>query len=237
MALVRGTKLFRMRNIRTGTSCTNNDDYPMASSPHQHKHNKTDLLRPAGSPVDPTLHTEVSLTDTPVIPAGNYELRILQSLRRIIRAIETHSQSLSQQHQVTGPQLACLLAVRDHGSLTTTKLAQAVFLSPSTVVGIVDRLIEKGLACRERGSQDRRQVLITLTEEGDILVNNAPSPLQETLTTGLRHLPELEQVSITLALEKVVDLLNARNIDAAPVLETGPIASPAQPLRRKPSKP
>ena len=62
-----------------------------------------------------------SLTATPPIPAANYELRILQSLRRIIRAIETHSQALSQHHQVTGPQLACLLALRESGALTTCK--------------------------------------------------------------------------------------------------------------------
>lgn len=176
----------------------------------------------------------VSLTDPPPIPAGSYELRIMQSLRRIIRAIETHSQTLNQQHQVTGPQLACLLAVSAQGALTTTKLAQTVFLSPSTVVGIVDRLEEKGLVHRERGRADRRQVLITLTETGVLLAKSAPSPLQQTLAAGLKQLPELEQVSITLALEKVVELMNARGIDAAPVLETGPIAPPATDRRRKP---
>lgn len=177
-----------------------------------------------------------SLTATPPIPAESYELRILQSLRRIIRAIETHSQALVQNHHVTGPQLACLLAVREHGALTTCKLAHAVFLSPSTVVGIVDRLAEKGLVTRERGQRDRRQVLVALTEAGLRLVERAPSPLQETLSAGLRELPALEQVSITLALEKVVDLMNARGIDASPLLETGSLAAPV-PRSEKPPLP
>lgn len=177
-----------------------------------------------------------SLRATPPIPAASYELRILQSLRRIIRAIETDSQVLAQHHHVTGPQLACLLAVREHGALTTCKLAQAVFLSPSTVVGIVDRLAEKGLVVRERGQRDRRQVLVALTEAGLRLTERAPSPLQETLATGLRELPELEQVSITLALEKVVDLMNARGIDAAPLLATGSLTSPP-PRPEKPPLP
>lgn len=177
-----------------------------------------------------------SLNEPPPIPPGSYELRILQSLRRIIRAIETHSQTLSQQHRVTGPQLACLLALRGEGS-TTTKLAQTVYLSPSTVVGIVDRLEEKALVSRQRSSRDRRQVLISLTESGLQLAASAPSPLQQTLAAGLKQLPEAEQVGITLALEKVVELMNARYIDAAPVLETGPIAPPRTSRRRTPPQP
>lgn len=165
-----------------------------------------------------------SLTATPPIPAANYELRILQSLRRILRAVETHSQVLAQHHHVTGPQLACLLAIREHGALTTCRLAQAVFLSPSTVVGIVDRLTDKGLLTRERGRRDRRQVVVTLTEKGQALTENAPSPLQETFAVALRQIPELERVTITLALERVVDLMDARGIDAAPILEAGPLA-------------
>lgn len=189
-----------------------------------------------GSAETPTAPPLTSLTEPPPIPAGSYELRILQSLRRIIRAIETHSQSLNQQHQVTGPQLACLLALRTE-ALTTTRLAQTVFLSPSTVVGIVDRLVEKGLVQRQRGSQDRRQVLVSLTEAGLQLTDSAPSPLQQTLAAGLNRLPETEQVTITQALETVVALMNARHIDAAPVLETGPIAQPRTTRRRTPPQP
>lgn len=189
-----------------------------------------------GTAETPTVPPLTSLTEPPPIPTGSYELRILQSLRRIIRAIESHSQSLSQQHQVTGPQLACLLALRGEG-LTTTKLAQTVFLSPSTVVGIVDRLEDKALVSRQRGRQDRRQVLISLTEAGLQLTENAPSPLQQTLAAGLSRLSEPEQVGITQALEKVVELMNARHIDAAPVLETGPIAQPRTTRRRTPPQP
>ncbi len=164
-------------------------------------------------------------SDSPQIPKTSYELRIFQSLRRIIRAIEIHSQKLAQTHQITGPQLGCILAIGENGSLTTTKLAQTVFLSPSTVVGIVDRLEKKGLVARTRGLQDRRQVQIGLTESGKLLAQSAPSPLQDTLADALKGLPELEQVSITLALEKVVDLMEAGRIEAAPVLETGPLSS------------
>jgi DNA-binding MarR family transcriptional regulator len=176
-------------------------------------------------------------SNTPEVPKGNYELRVLQSLRRIIRAVEIHSRKLAQNHNITGPQLACLLALREEGPLTTTLLAQKVYLSPSTIVGIVDRLEEKGLVSRQRGSKDRRRVQTCLTQAGERLVESAPSSLQDTLAEALRGLPELEQVSITLALEKVVDLMEARRIEASPVLETGPISSHSSEGSAPPGKP
>lgn len=136
-----------------------------------------------------------------------------------------HSKKLAHSHKITGPQLGCLAAIREHGPLTTTKLAQAVYLSPSTIVGIVDRLEEKNLVTRQRGSRDRRQVQVCLTAAGEQLLERAPSALQDTLAEALKSLPELEQVSITLALEKIVDLMEAGKIEASPVLETGSLST------------
>ncbi|MDD2366204.1 MAG: MarR family winged helix-turn-helix transcriptional regulator [Desulfuromonadaceae bacterium] len=165
-----------------------------------------------------------SLNEAPQIPEGNNELRIFQSLRRIIRAIELHSHKLNTGYQITGPQLGCLLAIKDNGPLTITRLSNIVFLSPSTVVGIVDRLDEKGLVSRIRSIKDRRQVQICLTEAGNHLAVTAPSPLQEKLSGGLKSLPPSELVSITAALDKLVNLMEAEDISAAPILETGLLA-------------
>ncbi len=160
----------------------------------------------------------------PQVPKGSYELRILQSLRRIIRAVDIHSHKLASRHNITGPQLGCLLAIKEEAPITNSKLAKKVYLSPSTVVGIVDRLEEKGLVCRNRDKKDRRLVYISTTEAGEELITDAPSLLQDTLSNALLQLPELEQISITMALEKLVDLMEARHIGAAPVLETGSLA-------------
>jgi DNA-binding MarR family transcriptional regulator len=157
----------------------------------------------------------------PQIPKQSYELQILQALRRIIRAVDIHSHKLASQHNITGPQLGCLLAIKESGSLTSVKLAKKIYLSPSTVVGIIDRLEEKRLVKRTRDSKDRRLVHISITAAGEKLVADAPSLLQDTLAKALVELPEPEQVSITMALERLVDLMEARHIGAAPILQTG----------------
>jgi DNA-binding MarR family transcriptional regulator len=97
-----------------------------------------------------------STNQDPEVPKASYDLRILQALRRIIRAVDIHSHKLSTQHKITGPQLACLMAIKEEVPLTSGNLAKKVYLSPSTVVGIVDRLEEKKLVKRNRSSKDRR---------------------------------------------------------------------------------
>jgi len=169
--------------------------------------------------------TDNKINNEPEVPKSSYDLRILQALRRIIRSVDIHSHKLSTQHKITGPQLACLLAVKQDCHITSGNLAKKVYLSPSTVVGIVDRLEEKQLVSRKRNSTDRRQVLISITPAGDALIVAAPSLLQDTLASALVELPEIEQVSITLSVEKLVDLMEARHIGASPILKTGSLNS------------
>lgn len=157
-----------------------------------------------------------------------HHLRILTAIRRIIRSVEIYSRRLAMGHGITAPQLVCLGRVVESGGLSLKDLASQVHLSPSTMVGIVDRLEAKGLVQRERSRADRRLVLITATSAGRQMVSDAPSPLQDALATALDELPELERVAIALSLERVVDLMEIQRLDASPILETGAILEPLQ---------
>ncbi|MDB2415408.1 MarR family transcriptional regulator, partial [Rickettsiales bacterium] len=152
-----------------------------------------------------------------------YDLRILQSLRKIIRSVDIHSRKLSTHHDITAPQLITLLAIIDSSPLTIASISKDVHLSPSTLVGIIDRLEAKGYVKRERSEEDRRQIFISATKEGIKFARQAPSPLQETLAYALSKLSPLEQSTISLSLERIVELMEAKEVDASPILETGSI--------------
>lgn len=161
-----------------------------------------------------------------------YDRRILTAIRRIIRSVDIYSHKLGLTCGVTVPQLSCLLRIAEVGPLTLKDLSAAVDLSPSTLVGIVDRLEQKGLVQRTRSTEDRRQVLITATEEGIILASESPSPLQDKLALALQDLPELERAAITLSIERIVELMEIRQVDAAPILDTGVSLNPPSAQRR-----
>ena len=149
--------------------------------------------------------------------ANPNEIRILKSLRQIVRAIEIHSRKLEHDFHITGPQMSCLLVIRDNGPIAVTRLAAKVFLSPGTVVGIIDRLEEQHLVQRERSKKDRRLVEIGITDEGENMIGRTPHPLQGALGTALRDIPDGERLDIAVALEKLVDLMGAKEIEDIPV--------------------
>lgn len=165
-----------------------------------------------------------------IASAIRYELRVLQAIRRIIRGVDLHSRRLAAEHDITGPQLLCLGAIRENEPATATVLARAIHLSPSTVIGILDRLEAKGLIVRERETRDRRIVRVSLTGAGRTLVESSPSPLQDRLATAMRALPETELASMAASLERIVELMEVGHLEAAPILELGPVGPTPNPV-------
>ncbi len=152
-----------------------------------------------------------------------YLFRLLQSMRQSIRAIEQYSRKLSTQYDVTAPQLICLATIGENAPVAVNDLARKVHLSPSTVVGICNRLEKKELLTRHAHPTDGRRTNLSLTDAGKSLLDEAPQPLQEKLATSFGKLSEEEQQTIVTSLEKIVDMIQARDLDAAPVLATGPL--------------
>ncbi|MDQ8202895.1 MarR family transcriptional regulator [Pelagicoccus sp. SDUM812003] len=175
----------------------------------------------------------------PVLPKERYDLRILRSLRRIIRSVDSHSRRLATEHGMTVPQLLCMLKIDERGPLTVKELSREVFLNPSTIVGIVDRLERSGIFARERSDSDRRRVRISLTDEGKRRVACSPSPLQDNLVQAIDRLPELERATIALSLEKLIECIDAplggskglHSDRTAPVLESAKDLESGPPFR------
>lgn len=151
---------------------------------------------------------------------------MMRSIRRIIRAVDMHSKLLQQSQDFTTPQLVTLLTVAEQGPLTLKALSQAIDLSPSTTVGIIDRLESKGMVHRTRSQADRRAVLISITTKGQEAAMHAPFPLQHRLLEKFKTLSDLEQSTLALALERVVELMGAGSIDASAILDVDPISLP-----------
>jgi DNA-binding MarR family transcriptional regulator len=148
---------------------------------------------------------------------------VLVALRRIMRAIDMHSRQLVQQLGVTGPQLVVLRELARNDAVPVGSLAKAVSLSHATVTGIVTRLEKRELVQRREDDEDRRRVLVGVTSAGEALLATAPSPIQESFITEFERLEDWESNLILSSLQRVVAMMEASELEAAPILATGPI--------------
>jgi DNA-binding MarR family transcriptional regulator len=146
--------------------------------------------------------------------------QVLVSLRQIIRAIDLHSKRLERESGLTGPQLLVMQLIGSVDQITAGVIARNVSLSQATVTSIIDRLERKGLLRRERSTDDKRKVMISLTEEGGKALENAPTLMQESFINAFNRLEDWEQTLILSSLQRVAGMMNATDLDAAPLLDS-----------------
>ncbi|WMS86889.1 MarR family winged helix-turn-helix transcriptional regulator [Pleionea litopenaei] len=144
---------------------------------------------------------------------------LLISLRRIIRSIDLHSKRLNKESGMTGPQLLVLQVIEKQDGVTAKDIADKVNLSQGTVTTILDRLESRALIRRERSQLDRRRVSLHLTEPAVDLLHKAPKPLQDHFIERFKHLEEWEQNLLLSSFSRVASMMDASDIDAAPLLE------------------
>ena len=126
--------------------------------------------------------------------------------------------------------LLCLryLASVNSATITSVDIAKAVQLTTPTVSRILDRVEKDGLISRSRSSDDRRKVFVRLTTLGKRRVAKLPQPLQEGFLERLGALPKKQQRDISTTLQTVVELLDADDLDAAPILSPEVVGKPGK---------
>ena len=108
----------------------------------------------------------------------------MQSLRKIVKALEEYSRSVERRFDLTGPQLWALWELGRKGPLSLKDLAARMHLESSTVVGVVDRLVA------------------------------APHPAQGHLLVGLESMDRQRVENLHEALRTLETVLEAEKLDA-----------------------
>ncbi|MBN68205.1 MAG: MarR family transcriptional regulator [Gimesia sp.] len=160
------------------------------------------------------------------------EDQVIVALRRITRAIDLHSRNLMQEIGLTAPQLAALQTIARRQPITVGALAKSIHLSQATLTGILSRLESRHLVSRSRRGADKRTVVVELTDEGQAMLKNAPSLLQDRFRRELLTLQQWEQTQMLATLQRIATMMDAEDIDASPVLSAGDVSShtgPAEP--------
>ena len=113
----------------------------------------------------------------PMKPENQADINeLVGSIRKPVRAVYLDSKKMAKRYGLTGPQSAVLRLLVNNGPLSSAELSRRLYVTPSNVTGIIDRLGKKGLVERIRKEGDRWVALINLTESGHRLSKTIPDP-------------------------------------------------------------
>lgn len=133
---------------------------------------------------------------------------VLVALRKIIQAVDLHSRYLVKHTGLTGPQLAILQEINKTGEVSVGTIARAISLSQATVTGIIERLEKRNLVVRRKSEDDRRKVLVTITQGSRILLEKSAPLMQANFVGQFKSLEPWEQTMILSSLQRIVMMMN-----------------------------
>jgi DNA-binding MarR family transcriptional regulator len=130
-----------------------------------------------------------------------------RQLGQLVRAYEACDQICSTVTGVTPAQGYTLLSLPEKGYLSMNDLSDSLDLAKSTMTRMVDQLVEKGLVRRKPDAEDRRMVLVGLTDQGRVMRTTLESSLQDFFRQVEAGLREDERPLILRSLERITELV------------------------------
>ena len=143
---------------------------------------------------------------------------IMDNIRRVFQIVNEQSQRIKQETGLTGPQLWAIRVIHEHGPINISDIARRVYLHPTTVLGIVDRLEARGLVSRNRSKDDRRVIWVELTQDGKDLVQSAPEVVQGLLGARLAGVAFNDLAEIDEGIGHLVKIFGVQEIPPKPML-------------------
>lgn len=138
---------------------------------------------------------------------------IVGAIRRLNRAVYLDASRTSREFGLTRSQSGVLKILFMHGPLSSADLSRKLYMTPSNMTGIIDRLEKKGLVDRSRQPVDRRVVLITLTENGKDLSRRLPDSIERKLVSELIELTPEQIQMLSKAMNQILHLMDAQEVE------------------------
>jgi DNA-binding MarR family transcriptional regulator len=129
--------------------------------------------------------------------------QILEAIIYLYTESRRITKELARRAELTGPQLTVVKLLETVGDLSLSDLSDRIRAQNSTVTGIVDRMEREGLVVRERSKEDRRVVIIRLTDKGLRLARDIPVEPMEVFRGALASLSNAEMRELLRILTKI----------------------------------
>ena len=131
------------------------------------------------------------LRDATILRADALEptLDFMRLLWRIEHSLQSRSKQMKAAIGVTGPQRLVLRIVDRYPGLSAGELARIIRLHPSTITGVVQRLVDKKLLERVGDRTDRRRVQLRLRPEAKRYTRRSEGTIESGIARVLSQVP------------------------------------------------
>jgi MarR family transcriptional regulator, organic hydroperoxide resistance regulator len=123
--------------------------------------------------------------------AATYPLDPVLDFLRLLWSIEHGLQRVSKRMEgelgITGPQRLVLRVVGQFPGLSAGELAHIVRLHPSTITGILQRLVARRLLERRRDPRDSRRARLRLNARALAYTRTSSGTAEKAVTQALKH--------------------------------------------------
>jgi len=140
---------------------------------------------------------------------------LIRRLQQISQSVFTERMSEADTN-LTSPQFAALSILQSNPGIDQKTLAGLIALDRSTIGGVVERLMAKGLIEREVSVTDRRARLLKLTDAGTELVERLGPTVEALQSEILQGLTKAEKTEFIRLAAKAAEAGN--DLSRAPLL-------------------
>ena len=111
-------------------------------------------------------------------------------------------------YDLTPVQYAALVAIRAHPAVDQVTLSGLIAFDRTTITGVVDRLVGKGLIVRQESSRDRRARELTVTAAGRRALRGMSPAVKTAQRRIVRGLANSEVIQLIRLLQKAIAACN-----------------------------
>lgn len=142
------------------------------------------------------MSTTTTTTTEPRKPALGEALQFMRLVWALDHKLQSTSKQMSARIGVTGLQRLAIRIIGKAPGCAPSELAELLHVHPSTLTGVLQRLVERGLIERKRDLEDARRSTLTLTAKG-------------------KRIDEVRTGTVEAAVRKVLSKVAPRDLAAA----------------------
>ena len=106
---------------------------------------------------------------------------------------------------LTPQQFSALAKVQEEGAVSQNRLGRLTAMDPATILGVVQRLVQRGLVDRSPDPSDPRSTRVTLTPAGTELIASAIPKAVDATEQTLTRLTPAQRKELLYLLSKLAD--------------------------------